>query len=96
MLEERLLNRRTVLGMIQMSPATLNRALRDGAFPAPYRIGRRLRVWKLSELVTFMEAAKKDPREIPQAALLAKAERSKRKTDQLQKAAGPGREPGPA
>jgi hypothetical protein len=43
-----------------------------------------------------MEAAKKDPREIPQAALLAKAERSKRKTDQLQKAAGPGREPGPA
>lgn len=45
MIEDRFIRRPEVLAVTGVSENTLLRAVRDGRFPAPLKLGPRLRVW---------------------------------------------------
>ena len=43
-------------GLLPISPATLWRWVKNGAFPAPFRLGERVTVWDAAEVDAFLKA----------------------------------------
>lgn len=41
---------------IPFSPATLWRKVKDGTFPAPYRISERVTAWRVEDIRAWMES----------------------------------------
>lgn len=48
----------TVLGLKGCSRVTLWRQVKDGLFPAPYKIGARMVAWRVSEVRAALGVAK--------------------------------------
>lgn len=45
---------------IPFSPATLWRKVKDGTFPAPYRISERVTAWRVEDVRAWMESFSND------------------------------------
>jgi prophage regulatory protein len=44
-----------VPGLVPVSPATIWRWSKDGRFPAPIKLAERVTVWKLEEVLAWLE-----------------------------------------
>ena len=56
---ERLLRLNEVTHITAKPKATINREVRDGSFPAPFRIGKRAVAWKATDITAWMDALEK-------------------------------------
>lgn len=46
--------------VVPISPATLWRMVKDGTFPAPYKISKRVTAWRVEEIRAWMQSFSND------------------------------------
>lgn len=56
---DRMIDKHEVSRMAGMSVSNIYTLMKKGAFPKPYRMGKQRRLWKLSEIIAWMNNLQK-------------------------------------